>query len=557
MSRTERKRQAAEERRAAREERRAAKAEADAKAEAAAGSSGSANAAAAEVQSTKEKNIFKRFARWFKSLKTWQRAVLIAVTAIVVIAIVGGIIAYAYLNSLYEEMHEPTPENYDLSLVAVDGYINILLLGIDSRDMEDFDNTRSDAIMMVSINEETSDVKVLSVYRDTYLKLGDTPTFDKITHACAYGGPELAMKTMNQAMDLNISNYVVVNFKAVADLVDAVGGIEVNVEEYEIRELNKYTIETAENIGREDYQLVEAPGMQTLEGVQAVSYGRIRKGVGDDFKRTERMRTVVSLVTDKLKERSFGELKELIEMLTPQVRTNLSRNDILALAMRLPQYNIVGTTGWPYNVSTGYIGQTSYVFPSSLADNVVKLHQEFFGQVDYVLSETAASISAAIIQRIEAAKQANELQEEETDITTNEESRDPAAQTPDTPATEPGGSETETPDDPNQTGPGTTTDPSNPGGTGDANNPGGTGSDTPGGTTNPSEPGGTGDSDTPAGGEASSPSGGAGQGSQGGQSGQGSQGSQGSQGGQSSAGTAGSVAASTAGTAGTASAKAA
>ena len=124
------------------------------------------------------------------SLKTWQRAVLIAVTAIVVIAIVGGIIAYAYLNSLYEEMHEPTPEDYDLSLVAVDGYINILLLGVDSRDMEDFDNTRSDAIMMVSINEETSDVKVLSVYRDTYLKLGDTSTFDKITHACAYGGPE-------------------------------------------------------------------------------------------------------------------------------------------------------------------------------------------------------------------------------------------------------------------------------------------------------------------------------------------------------------------------------
>lgn len=537
MSRTERKRQAAEERRDARKERRAAKAEA------AAGSAGSANSADTEAENAGEKNIFKRFARWFMSLKTWQRAVLIAVTAIVVIAIVGGIIAYAYLNSLYEEMHEPTPEDYDLSLVAVDGYINILLLGVDSRDMEDFDNTRSDAIMMVSINEETSDVKVLSVYRDTYLKLGDTPTFDKITHACAYGGPELTMKTMNQAMDLNISNYVVVNFKAVADLVDAVDGIEVNVEEYEINQLNKYTIETAENIGREDYQLVEEPGIQTLEGVQAVSYGRIRKGVGDDFKRTERMRTVVSLVTEKLKEKSFGELKEIIEMLTPQVRTNLSRNDILALAMRLPQYNIVGTTGWPYNVSTGYIGQTSYVFPANLADNVVKLHQEFFGQMDYVLSDTVSSISAAIVQRIEAGKQSNELQEEETNIKPNEETRDPAAQTPDTPAEEPGGSDTDTPDDQEQTEPETPTNPSNPG---DTDNPGGTGSDTPGGTTDPSEPGGSGDSDTPTGGDTSKPSGGEGQG---GQTGQGNQGSQGGQSGSGGTGTAGSTAASTAGAA--------
>lgn len=534
MSRTERKRQAAEERRDARKERRAAKAEA------AAGSAGSANSADTEAENAVEKNIFKRFARWFMSLKTWQRAVLIAVTAIVVIAIVGGIIAYAYLNSLYEEMHEPTPEDYDLSLVAVDGYINILLLGVDSRDMEDFDNTRSDAIMMVSINEETSDVKVLSVYRDTYLKLGDTPTFDKITHACAYGGPELTMKTMNQAMDLNISNYVVVNFKAVADLVDAVDGIEVNVEEYEINQLNKYTIETAENIGREDYQLVEEPGMQTLEGVQAVSYGRIRKGVGDDFKRTERMRTVVSLVTEKLKEKSFGELKEIIEMLTPQVRTNLSRNDILALAMRLPQYNIVGTTGWPYNVSTGYIGQTSYVFPANLADNVVKLHQEFFGQMDYVLSDTVSSISAAIAQRIEAGKQSNELQEEETNIKPNEETRDPSAQTPDTPAEEPGGSDTDTPDDQEQTGPETPTNPSKPG---DTDNPGGTGGDNPGGTTDPSTPGGTGDSDKPTGGDTSKPSGGEGQG---GQTGQGNQGGQGGSGG---TGTAGSTAASTAGAA--------
>ena len=427
----------------------------------------------------KEKNIFKRFKNWFTGLKTWKKVVFISVIALLVILIAGGIIVYAYFNSIFEEIHEPTPEDYDLSLTAVDGYYNILLLGVDSRDMDNFDETRSDAIMMVSINEETSDVKLLSVYRDTYLKMGDTSTYDKITHACFYGGPELTMKTLNQAMDLNISNYVVVNFKAVADLVDAVGGIEVDVQDYEISELNKYTIETAENIGCDDYQLVEEAGVQTLEGVQAVSYGRIRKGVGDDFKRTERMQTVISLVMDKMKDMSFNDLTDIIKMMTPQVRTNLSRNDILGLAIRLPQYNIVDTTGWPYNISTGYIGGISYVFPSNLADNVIQLHQEFFEQEDYAISSTVSSISSAIAQNIEAARQSNELTEEETEVKPNEdndtsttpdedtEQEAPAEpSTPDTPDTPSQPSDTEqpeTPDTPTEPEtPDTPTEPSNP-----------------------------------------------------------------------------------------------
>jgi len=426
---------------------------------------------------------FARFKNWFKGLKTWKKALFISAIAILIIVIVGGAAVYAYFNSIFDEIHEPTPEDYDLSLVDVDGYYNILLLGVDSRDMDNLDDTRSDAIMMVSINKDTNDVKVLSVYRDTYIKMGDTSTYDKITHACFYGGPEMTMKTMNQAMDLNISNYVVVNFKAVADLVDAVGGIEVDVQEYEINQLNKYTIETAENIGRKDYKLVKKPGVQTLEGVQAVSYGRIRKGVGDDFKRTERMRTVLSLVMDKMKDMSFKDLKKIIKMMTPQVKTNLSRNDILGLAIRLPQYNIKDTTGWPYNVSTGYIGGVSYVFPANLAENVIRMHKEFFGQDDYSISATASNISSAIAQRIEAARQSNELKDEKKEVqpnnpqgngsskpSTSEPSTKPAE--PETPATPP-----VTPTEPTEpTEPSTPTEPTVPG---DNNNNPGTGTDTP------------------------------------------------------------------------------
>ena len=371
--------------------------------------SGEARAASSNGKTGK----LQRFKNWFRGLNTWKKVLLIAGTVIIVLLLTAGIVAYSFFSDIFDDIHKTTPEDYDLSLVDVDGYYNILLLGVDSRDMKNLEGTRSDAIMIVSINKDTNDVKILSVYRDTFLKMGDTSTYDKITHACVYGGPEMTMKSLNQALDLNISNYVVVNFKAVADLVDAVGGIEVNVEDYEIQQLNKYTIETAENIGREDYSLVQSAGTQTLEGVQAVSYGRIRKGVGDDFKRTERMRTVITLVMDKMKEMSFGDIKDIIKMMTPQVQTNLSKSNILALGIRLPQYNITGTDGWPYNVSTGYINSVSYVFPSDLASNVMELHEKFFGQTDYVISSTASAISAAITQKIEAERTAGNIENEE------------------------------------------------------------------------------------------------------------------------------------------------
>ena len=366
----------------------------------------------AAMEKEKKPSIFARFKNWFKGLSKGKRIALIAVTSIVVLVLIALGVAYWYFSSIFDEVHEETPDDYDLSLTAVDGYYNILLMGVDTRDMDNL-KTRSDAMMVVSINEETSDVKILSVYRDTYLKLGNTSTYDKTTHACVYGGPEMTMTTLNQALDLNISNYVVVNFKAVADLVDAVGGIEVDVQQYEIQQLNKYTKETAKNIGRKKYQLVESAGVQTLDGCQAVSYSRIRKGVGDDFKRTERMRTVVSLTMEKMKTMSFKDLKGIVKMMTPQVQTNLSKNNILGLAIRLPQYNIVDTTGWPYTVSTGQINKRSYVFPNSLVSNVIRLHKEFFGQEDYTPSSKVQSISAEIIRRIEEARKKAELENEQ------------------------------------------------------------------------------------------------------------------------------------------------
>lgn len=348
-----------------------------------------------------------KFKEWFMKQPKWKRITMSVAAAVVTLLLILLIAAYAFFSSIFGDIFKKTPEDYDLSLKAVDGYYNILLLGVDSRDMDNIEGTRSDAIMVVSISEDTYDVNILSVYRDTFLKMGDKSSYEKITHACMYGGPEMTMKSLNQAMDLDISNYVVVNFNAVADLVDAVGGIEVDVQDYEIQQLNKYTIETAQNIGKKDYKLVEKAGKQTLEGVQAVSYSRIRKGVGDDFKRTERMRTVLTLTMEKMKDMSFSKLTKIIKMMTPQVQTNISKGNILALAVRLPKYNIMGTTGWPYNVKGGTINGASVVIPSDLTSNVIQLHKEFFGQENYMPSDTVVSISNAIIDKLNSSAVTN------------------------------------------------------------------------------------------------------------------------------------------------------
>ena len=346
-----------------------------------------------------EGNIFKKFGRWFGRLKGWQKAIFIALIVILVtVSCVAG-----YVVSKLDKIDRVKLDEKELSCVDVDGYINILLLGVDSRDMEDIQGSGADSIMILSIKEETGEVKLMSVYRDTYLKFGNTDTYGKITDANRIGGPAMMIQSLNQAMDMNISKFVVVNFKAVSDLVNAVGGITVDVQEEEIQQLNKYTVQTANNIGQKTYKLVESAGEQTIEGVQAVSYGRIRKGVGDDYKRTERMRIVLTKVFEKLKTMNIGKLDDLLDMMLPQVQTNLSNNDMLGLAMRLANFNIKSGAGWPYNVTGGLLNGISYVFPDNLAENTTKLHQEMFNQQDYVPSDTVENISATIISNISSS----------------------------------------------------------------------------------------------------------------------------------------------------------
>ena len=197
----------------------------------------------------------KRLTQRIKEMKTSHKVIALIVIILLLAAVIVGAVVWSYMNRVVDEMHEPIQENYDLSLVGVDGYINILLLGVDSRNMDNIKGTRSDMIMIASINEETNDVTLTSVYRDTYLKLGDTSTYDKITHACVYGGPEMTMKSLNQALDIDLSQYVIVNFKTVADVVDAVAVRDQSIEQIYQTDGKKYRqkrLQSCQSAGRTD-----------------------------------------------------------------------------------------------------------------------------------------------------------------------------------------------------------------------------------------------------------------------------------------------------------------
>ncbi len=323
------------------------------------------------------------------------RIVFKLVAVVLLVTMFGGMVAYSYVDTKLGKITRPEEkiDEAELSCVDVDGYINILLVGVDSRDLKNLEGWRADALIVASIKEETGEVFLTSIYRDTFLRMGDQGFYDKITHAFAYGGLETTIKSVNQALDLNIKDYILFNFKAVADVVDAIGGVDVYVEEYEIYELNKYTIETADNIGKKDYRLCDGEGQYTLDGAQAVSYGRIRKGVGDDFKRTERMRTIIGLILEKVKTMNVSDINKLIDTTLPQIGTSLSNRDIMLMGMNISKYSIQGSKGFPYNISTGYLNNISYVFPSDLYGDVVALHQNVFGQTDYVPSDTMIEIS--------------------------------------------------------------------------------------------------------------------------------------------------------------------
>lgn len=292
------------------------------------------------------------------------------------------------------------------SNTALKGYRNIALFGVDARDKSLGKGNRTDTIIIASINMDSGDIKLVSVYRDTYLNLGND-TYNKCNTAYAQGGPEQAINMLNMNFDLNIEDYVTVGFTGLIETIDALGGIEVNILEEEIRHLNNYQISmvgkttdgitfTAEE--GKDYTAITRPGVQTLNGLQATAYCRVRQ-VGDDFMRAERQREVLTAIMEKAKDASVSTLNKILDDVLPYVSTSLDVDEMVSVLSDISKYNIVGKDGFPFAEyrTTGNLGaKGSCVIPVDLKANVVKLHNFLFESEEYQLSEEVQSYSQKI-----------------------------------------------------------------------------------------------------------------------------------------------------------------
>ena len=276
-------------------------------------------------------------------------------------------------------------------------YRTIALFGLDSTVGELKQNTRSDTIMIASINNETKEVRIMSVYRDTYLNLGND-TYNKCNAAYAKGGPKQAINMLNMNLDLDITDFAAVGFKGVIDVVDAVGGVWIDVDSAELEHINNYQISISENL-KTDYTPVTKSGLQLLDGLQATAYCRIRYTAGDDFKRTERQREVLQAIMEEAKDLDVASLTKIANNVFGNFYTSVDLQEVISLLSDLPSYTIIDEGGFPSNdyrtgATIGGIGDS--VICTDLEEAVIDFHKRFFADEEYQVSETLKGISQTI-----------------------------------------------------------------------------------------------------------------------------------------------------------------
>lgn len=355
-----------------------------------------------------------------------RRRTMLFVAEIIVLAVMLGFL-YTVLKtekvdkikideeSIVMDMNENVETNE-----VMKGYRNIALFGVDSREGSLGKGTRSDTIIIASINQDNGDVKLLSVFRDTYLNLGND-SYNKCNAAYAKGGPEQAITMLNRNLDMNITDYITVGFDGLIEVIDALGGVEINVTEAEISHLNNYQISmvgkttdgknfTAE--AGKDYTPVTSAGLQNLNGLQATAYCRIRY-IGNDFQRAQRQRDVITAISEKAKKANISKLNDVVNGVMDNVSTSLDVSEILGVLKDIGNYSIVANDGFPFEKyrATGTVGSKgSCVIPQDLKKNVEELHAFLFNENDYQVSSEVEEYSKKVAS--DTGKYANTSAEE-------------------------------------------------------------------------------------------------------------------------------------------------
>ncbi|MBQ2901163.1 MAG: LCP family protein [Agathobacter sp.] len=290
-----------------------------------------------------------------------------------------------------QDLHEETVE-------TLKGYTNIALFGLDNRSQGQYNRGQSDVIMIASINNDTKEVRLVSVYRDTYLSIGGGK-YGKANSAYAKGGAKQAVQMLNANLDLDITEYACVDWAAVTEAVDALGGIEIEITAQEASQINEYIWEVDQMLGTKS-ETVSGAGKKLLTGTQATTYARIRKTAGSDFKRTSRQRIVLEAMLNKAKESNVSTLLNICNAVFDDIATSLTLDEIVALVKDVQKYEIGTTTGFPFEMTGHQLADAGdAVVPIGLEDDVEKLHEYLFDAKDYKPSKTVQAISNAIIKR--------------------------------------------------------------------------------------------------------------------------------------------------------------
>lgn len=337
-----------------------------------------------------------------KKKRRKRKIILFIVEVILLLALAAGLYIAAQVSKLSriqvtidkteesEMIHQIKAQLSSEAEEKLKGYWNIALYGVDSR--YGLTSGQSDTIIICSINRDTNDIKLASVYRDSYLDDSEGQ-LRKLTDIYGMYGPARSISTLNKNFDLDITNYVTVNMNVVADVVDSIGGVEIDVKSMdEATWINNYQNETSEITGRTIVPVTE-PGLQTLNGLQATSYCRIR-AIGNDYERTERQRTVLMKIMEKFQSNPTL-LLSVIDDVLKNVETNLTNGQIMDLAKSINSYRIADTVGFPFE-KQGMSIANDIVAPINLAQNVKELHQYLFGTEDYMPSAVVQEISNTI-----------------------------------------------------------------------------------------------------------------------------------------------------------------
>lgn len=320
-------------------------------------------------------------------------AIIAAEVLLLLVLVIGGAAWYIYDKTFGSfakvEFNEAEVVNTELNeehLENMKGYMTVACFGVDSRVVDGKMNvgkgTNADVNMICSINLETGEIRLVSIFRDTYMNINDKNTYNKINFAYAQGGPEQAVKAINKNLGLNITQYATFNWKAVAQAINILGGVDINLSENEFSWMNAFITETVQETGIGSYPLKQA-GAVHLDGVQAVAYGRLRLG-DTDFARTERQRIILSQAFEKAKQADLDTLMSVIGAVMPQIATNVTLEDLMPLVWNISRFHLGETTGFPAARGTADVNNIGdCVIPQTLEYNVTELHKFLFGIEDY------------------------------------------------------------------------------------------------------------------------------------------------------------------------------